>query len=72
VLAEISQLAAAEIKGLGPAVANIVYFLHATVAPPFNTAMVNGFNALLRVLQNSLRRFGAISKKKVVSSLNVG
>src|SRR5574337_617821 len=44
VLAEISRLAAAQIKGLGPAVANIVYFLHPTIAPPFNTAMVNGFN----------------------------
>ena len=46
VLAEISRLAAAQIKGLGPAVANIVYFLHPTLVPPFNTAMVNGFNAL--------------------------
>ena len=46
VLAEMSRLAAAQIKGLGPAVANIVYFLHPTLVPPFNTAMVNGFNAL--------------------------
>jgi type II restriction enzyme len=46
VLTEISRLAAAQIKGLGPAVANIVYFLHPTFVPPFNTAMVNGFNAL--------------------------
>lgn len=46
VLAEMSRLAGAEIKGLGPAVANIVYFLHPTFVPPFNTAMVNGFNAL--------------------------
>jgi type II restriction enzyme len=46
VLAEISRLASAQIKGLGPAVANIVYFLHPTIVPPFNTAMVNGFNAL--------------------------
>ena len=46
VLAEISRLAGAKIKGLGPAVANIVYFLHPTLVPPFNTAMVNGFNAL--------------------------
>ena len=46
VLAEISRLAGAHIKGLGPAVANIVYFLHPTIVPPFNTAMVNGFNAL--------------------------
>lgn len=46
VLAEMSRLAAAQIKGLGPAAANIIYFLHPTIAPPFNTAMVNGFNAL--------------------------
>ncbi len=46
VLAEMSRLAAAKIKGLGPAVASIVYFLHPTIVPPFNTGMVNGFNAL--------------------------
>jgi type II restriction enzyme len=46
VLSEISRLAGAQIKGLGPAVANILYFLHPTLVPPFNTAMVNGFNAL--------------------------
>lgn len=46
VLAEISKLAAAQIKGLGPAVASIVYFLHPTVVPPFNTAIINGYNAL--------------------------
>lgn len=46
VLAEMSRLVTAKIKGLGPAVANIVYFLHPTIVPPFNTAMLNGFNAL--------------------------
>jgi len=46
VLTEMSRLAAAQIKGLGPAAANIIYFLHPTIVPPFNTAMVNGFNAL--------------------------
>ena len=46
VLAEMSRLAGAQIKGLGPAVASIVYFLHPTMVPPFNTAIVNGFNAL--------------------------
>lgn len=39
-------VAEAKIKGLGPAVASIIYFLHPTLIPPFNTAMVNGFNAL--------------------------
>ena len=48
ILAEMSRLSVAQIKGLGPAVANIIYFLHPTIVPPFNTAMVNGFNALFQ------------------------
>jgi type II restriction enzyme len=47
VLAEILKLDSLRIKGLGPAVANILYFLHPTLFPPFNTAIVNGFNQLL-------------------------
>ncbi len=43
---EFFMLAEKSIKGLGPAVANIIYFLHPTVVPPFNTAMVRGFNLL--------------------------
>lgn len=35
-----------KVKGLGPAVANIIYFLHPTWFPPFNTAIVRGFNEL--------------------------
>jgi type II restriction enzyme len=34
------------IKGLGPAVANLLYFLHPTHVPPFNTAIVRGYNEL--------------------------
>ncbi len=34
------------IKGLGPSAANLLYFLHPTLAPPFNTAIVRGYNAL--------------------------
>lgn len=34
------------IKGLGPATANLLYFLHPTVVPPFNTAIVKGYNAV--------------------------
>jgi type II restriction enzyme len=45
-LREIVKLDSHKIKGLGPAVANILYFLHPTSIPPFNTAMVNGFNAV--------------------------
>lgn len=35
-----------KIKGLGPAVANLLYFLHPTHVPPFNTAIVKGYNEL--------------------------
>lgn len=43
---EILGLDRRKIKGLGPAVANILYFLHPTIMPPFNTAIVRGYNAL--------------------------
>jgi type II restriction enzyme len=46
VLASIHRLDAQQIKGLGPAVANLLYFLHPTVFPAFNTAILQGFNAL--------------------------
>ncbi len=46
VLAAIRRLDARSIKGLGPAVANLLYFLHPTLVPPFNTAIVKGYNAL--------------------------
>jgi type II restriction enzyme len=40
------ELDGQHIKGLGPAVANIVYFLQPTLFPPFNTAILNGYNRL--------------------------
>lgn len=46
VLDAIRRLDAKGIKGLGPAVANLLYFHHPTIVPPFNTAIVNGYNAL--------------------------
>jgi type II restriction enzyme len=42
----IHDLDALRIKGLGPAAANLLYFLHPTLMPPFNTAIVKGYNAL--------------------------
>lgn len=48
IIREIIKLDALKIKGLGPAVASILYFLHPTLMPPFNTAIVNGFNYLFR------------------------
>ena len=46
VLAAIHALDQVKVKGLGPAAANLLYFLHPTWVPPFNTAIVKGFNAL--------------------------
>ncbi|HDR9045310.1 TPA: type II restriction endonuclease [Burkholderia vietnamiensis] len=48
VLTAIQTLDSHGIKGLGPAVANLLYFIHPTVVSPFNTAIVNGFNAVTR------------------------
>lgn len=46
VIDAIAALDAHKIKGLGPAAANLLYFLHPTLVPPFNTAIVRGYNAL--------------------------
>jgi type II restriction enzyme len=46
VIEAIRRLSEQRIKGLGPAAANLLYFLHPTIVPPFNTAIVNGYNAL--------------------------
>lgn len=47
IIAAIREIDAKAIKGLGPAVANLLYFLHPTIVAPFNTAIVNGYNALI-------------------------
>lgn len=46
ILAAIIRLDEKNIKGLGPAVANILYFLHPTIILPCNTAIMKGFNML--------------------------
>ena len=46
VVLAIHDLDAKRIKGLGPAAANLLYFLHPTLVPPFNTGIVKGYNAL--------------------------
>lgn len=48
IIREILTLSQQGIKGLGPAVANILYFIHPTIVPPSNTAMMRGFNMLLK------------------------
>jgi type II restriction enzyme len=47
VLDAVHRLAQRGIKGLGPTAANLLYFLHPTIVPPFNTAIVKGYNALV-------------------------
>lgn len=46
ILADILGLASQPIKGLGPASGNLLYFLHPTLFPPFNTAILRGYNLL--------------------------
>ena len=46
VINHIRQIDKLKIKGLGAAVANLLYFLHPTIVPPFNTAIVKGYNLL--------------------------
>lgn len=45
-LSAVRELDGHRIKGLGPAAANLLYFLHPTLVPPFNTAIVKGYNSL--------------------------
>src|SRR6266496_1050651 len=65
-----NRLASAQIKGVGPAAANIIYFLHPTLVPPFNTAIVNGFNALF----NDKKKLGSwesyLQMREVIAQTN--
>lgn len=40
----IHQLGKEKIKGLGPAVVNLLYFIHPTIVLPSNTAILRGYN----------------------------
>ena len=44
VVSAIHEIDALAIKGLGPAAANLLYFLHPTLVCPFNTAIAKGYN----------------------------
>src|SRR5574343_1069402 len=46
VVEAIQRIDTLQIKGLGPAVANLLYFIHPTLVVPFNTAIVKGYNAI--------------------------
>lgn len=69
---EVLELDRRRIKGLGPAVANILYFLHPTIFPPFNTAIVRGFNALFA----DTKKLGSwpdyLRMREVIKSANAG
>jgi type II restriction enzyme len=67
---EIIKLSARNIKGLGPAVANILYFLHPTLIPPFNTAIVNGFNLLFNEKQKLGSWQSYLKMREVILQVN--
>ena len=70
ILAAIRQLDAKQVKGLGPAVANLLYFLHPTIVPPFNTAIVNGYNALTGAKVKLGRWDGFLAMRQGIIALN--
>jgi len=72
VLTEMSRLAKAGIKGLGPSVASIVYFLHPTLVPPFNTAIVNGFNTLFGARQKLGSWESYLAMREAIVQVNNG
>lgn len=55
---ETVKLDSLKIKGLGPAVASILYFIHPMIIPPFNTAIINGFNLIF----NDNKKLGSWSE----------
>ena len=59
------------IKGLGPAAANLLYFLHPTIAPPFNTAIVKGYNSLTGARVKLGRWNEYLAMRKGILEINV-
>lgn len=70
VLGAIRTLDRAAIKGLGPAASNILYFLHPTVVPPFNTAIVKGYNAVTGAKVRMGRWDGYLAMRLGILELN--
>lgn len=67
---EIIKLSARNIKGLGPAVASILYFLHPTLIPPSNTAIINGFNLLFNEKQKLGSWQSYLKMREVILQVN--
>lgn len=70
IIKEIVKLSQHNIKGLGPAVASILYFLHPMIIPPSNTAMVNGFNLLFSRKQKLGSWDSYLEMRDVILQLN--
>jgi len=70
VIDAIRTLDRAAIKGLGPAAANILYFLHPTVIPPSNTKIVKGFNAVTGSNVKLGRWDGYLAMRRGILELN--
>ena len=70
IIKEIITLSKHNIKGLGPAVASILYFLYSTMIPPSNTAMVNGFNLLFSGKQKLGSWESYLEMRDVIVQLN--
>ncbi len=70
IVSAVHALDGRSIKGLGPAAANLLYFLHPTLVPPFNTAIVKGYNALTggKVKLGSWREY--LAMRRGVQQLN--
>jgi len=71
ILKEIIILDKLNIKGLGPSVANILYFLHPTIIFPFNTVITKGFNILFKdnITLGSWTEY--LKMREILKSINV-
>ncbi|MDR5794228.1 type II restriction endonuclease [Caballeronia sp. LZ008] len=70
VLAAIRTLDSHAVKGLGPAAANLLYFIHPTLVCPFNTAIVKGFNAITKANVKLGRWDHYLAMRKGILELN--
>lgn len=70
VLSAIQALDDRRIKGLGPAAANLLYFLHPTLVMPFNTAIVRGYNTVTGARVKLGRWDGYLAMRRGVLALN--
>lgn len=66
----VRELDAKNIKGLGPACANLLYFLHPTIVPPSNTAIIKGYNFLTGAKVKLGRWPDYLAMRKGMLSLN--